>query len=504
MRRPIICAAAVVLTTAVPISANQFADPCYAFGSAEIIFIGRVKSAPITRRISGEDEVEKARVALAAAERELKAFEALKMPPEIWWQRHLDLTIQMLKASQEYRKTRAMHPPPVDLTVIPLVVETPFRGVTTTELFMMDRGQPALDPSRSYLFYAGRPMGPLAPDIIFDASPKDVESAEADLRFLNDAVTNDQGTVVYGSLKFQDPDNQIPLTPLGGVPLRVSLDGQQYEASTRVDGTFVLTGVPRGVLRIDPILPQHLALPPQATGGIAKGGCLSINMRATFNGRLRGRVMLASGEAYRGAVEIVPHGHARHVPDLRASTNERGEFAFSSVPPGSYLLGINISSQPTRGDAFSPTYFPGTTDRSLAMPVTVGNGTEHSEIDWVVSARLREGTIAVSFDTQGQPQKSMGVCVTTFDGDLRSGSGAGYERFRADEPVEVHVVEGVRYRLVAHARTPVGFAESEIFDVIGTPGRSVVRLALASTSEKRMGSACFSERSRNTPFSPSR
>jgi hypothetical protein len=346
-------------------------------------------------------------------------------------------------------------------------------------------------------------MGPLAPDVIFTAYAKDVESAEADLRFLNDAVTSDAGTTVYGSLKFQDPDDQMRRTPLGGVALRVSLDGQSYEASTRADGTFVLTGVPPGKLRIDPILPQHLALPPQATGGITKGGCLSINMRATFNGRVRGRVMLDSGEAYRGAVEIVPRGHARHVPDSRASTNEQGEFAFSSVPPGNYLLGISILSQPTRGPAFSPTYFPGTTDRSLATPVTVGNGTEHSEIDWVVSARLREGTIAVSFDTQGQPQKSMGVCVTTFEGDLRSSSGAGYER-RAEEPVEVPVVEGVRYRLVAHAHTPAGFAESEIFDVIGAPGRQVVTLTLESTSEKRMGSPCFSVRSANKPFSPSR
>jgi hypothetical protein len=427
MRRPIICAAAVVLTTATPIAANQYADPCYAFGSAEVIFVGRVKSGPITRRVSGEDEIEKARVALAAAEGELKAFEALKMPPEIGWERHRDLTIQMVKASQEYGRTRAMHPPPVDLTLTPLVVETPFRGVTTTELFMMDRGQPALDPARSYLFYAGRPMGPLAPDVIFDAHPKDVESAEADLRFLNDAVTNDHGTVVYGSLKFQDPDDQMRRTPLAAVALRVSVDGQHYEASTRADGTFVLTGVPRSELRIDPILPQHLALPPQAAGGMAKGGCLGIHMLATFNGRVRGRVMLDSGEAYRGVVEIVPHGHARHVPRSRAITNERGEFAFSSVPPGNYLLGINILSPPTRGDAFRPTYFPGTVDRSLAIPVTVGNGTEHSEIDWVVSARLREGTIAVSFNTQGQPQKSMGVCVTTFDGDRPSGSGAGYE-----------------------------------------------------------------------------
>lgn len=503
MRRPIISAVAVVLTTAMPISANEFADACHAFGSAEVIFVGRVKGAPITRRISGEDEIEKARLVMDAAERELKAFEALKMPPEIGWQRHRDLTIRMIKAQQEYGRTRAMHPPPVDLTLTPLVVEKGFRGVTTAELFMMDRGQPALDPARSYLFYAERPMGPLAPDVIFAGHPKDLDAAEADVRFLNDVVTNDHGTVVYGSLKFQDPDDQRRRTPLGGIALRVSLDGQHYETSTGADGTFVLTGVPTGMLKIEPALPQHLAFPPQAAGGMVKGGCLDVHMLATFNGRIRGRVLLDSGEPYRGIVDIVPHGHARRLPHSHVFTDERGEFAFSAVPPGDYLLGINVLRQPSRGDPFSPTYFPGTTDRSLATPVTVGAGTEHSGVDWVVSARLREGTIEVSFDTHGQPQKSMGVCVTMFDGDLRNSGGVGYER-RADEPVVVHVVEGVRYRLVAHARTPAGFAESEIFDVVGAPGRQIVTLALASTSEKAMGAPCLSAHSANKPFSPSR
>ena len=503
MRRAFIGVVGVVLTTAAPISANQFADACHAFGSAEVIFVGRVKGAPFTRRISGEEEIEKARAVAQAAERELKAFEALKMPPEIGWQRHRDLTIQMIKAQQEFDRTRAMHPPPVDLTLTPLVVETRFRGVTTAEVFMMDRGQPALDPARSYLFYAQRPMGPLAPDVILDFLPKPADEAEEDLRFLNDIVTSDRGAIVYGSLKFQDPDDQMRRTPLPGVALRVSLDGQHYETSTGVDGTFVLTGVPPGILKIEPALPPHLTLPPQATGGVVKGGCLRVDMRATFNGRLRGRVTLDSGEPYRGLVDIVPHHHTRQMPHSHAFTNERGEFEFSALPPGNYLLGVNLLRQPARGGAFSPTYFPGTTERSLAVPVTVGAGTEHADIDWAVTARLREGTIEVSFDTQGQPQKSMGVCVTMFDGELRNSGGVGYER-RADQPVVVHVVEGVRYRLVAHARTPAGFAESEILDVVGAPGRRVVTLALASTSEKAMGSPCASADSINKPFAPSR
>jgi len=493
----LLCAIAAVVAATTPVAANDFTEACDAFGSAEVIFVGRVKSTPITRRVSGEDKIQKARLVMEAAERELKAFEALKIPPEIGWQQHRDLTIRMVKASDEYGRTRAMYPPPVDLSLTPLLVETPFRGVTTPELFMMNRGQPALDPTRSYLFYAERPMGFLAPDVVFDGRPKEVESAEADLQFLRDVIADDRGTTVRGSLNMQDPDDQRRLTPLGGVVLRVSLNGQHYEKSTGADGAFVITGVPPGLLRIEPVLPEHLTLSQEA-GGIVKGGCLAVHMRVTFNGRIRGRVALESGEPFRGVVDLERHGHTRYVRNSHALTNDRGEFSFSAVPPGEYLLGINVSREPSMGAPFRPTYFPGTTDHSLATPVTVGFGTEHPDIDWVVSSQLREGSIEVSLDSHGQPQKEMGVCVTTFDADNRSKGGVGYER-RSTEPVSVKVVEGVRYRLVAWARTSSGFAESEIFDVIGAPGHRVIALPMTSVSEKATGSHCsYSDK----PFSP--
>jgi hypothetical protein len=496
---PLYVASAILAMTA-PVAAAQAADACHAFASAEVIFVGRVNGAPITRRVSGEDDIEKARVIMEAAERELEAFQALKMPPEIGGGRHRELAIQAIKAQDEYGRIRAMHPPPADFPVTPLLVETAFRGVTTGQVFMWNRGQPALDPARSYLFYAERPAGPLAPDIVFAFYPKDVEAAEADLQFLREAVANNEGTTVSGSLKFQDPDDQMHRTPMPGVVLRVSLDGQRYESSTGADGTFLITGVPPGMLRIEPVLPDHLTLPPQSNGGMAKGGCLEVHMLATFNGRIRGRVLFDSGKPFRGSVDLVRHGHARHVPDSTAPTNDRGEFAFAAVPPGEYLLGINAARQPSQGVPYAPTYFPGTTDKSQATPVVVGHGTEHPDIEWVVDARLREGSIEVTLDSHGQPQKEMGVCVTMFDADNRNTGGVGHER-RSAEPVVVKVVEGVRYRLVAWARTPAGFAESEIFDVIGAPGHQVVKLAAASTSEKAMGTRCSWS---NKPFSPSR
>jgi len=482
-----------MLTMAAPVAADV-TEACREFATAEVIFVGRVTSAPITRRISGEQDIEKARVIMEAADRELKAFQALKMPHEIGWRRHQELAIQAIKARDEYDKTRATHPPPMDVSLTPILVEVPFRGVTTAELFMMNIGQPELDPGRSYLFYGTRRMGPLAPDVLAADRTKDVESAEADLRFLHEAIANNAGTVVHGSLTLENL-NDTRSSPLGGVVLRISLAGQRYETSTDADGTFLITGVPPGMLRIEPVLPDHLTLPPQSRRVL--GGCMEVHMRARVTGRIRGRVLLENGAGFRGAVDLVPDdpSHQSVIPSPEF-TNERGEFEFS-VSPGTYLLGVNISRPPTASAPFRPTYFPGTTDLSQAGRVVVGQGTENAEVALVVSSRLGEGSIDVSFDTHGQPQKNMGVCVTMFR-DLRDSAGAGYEP-RPNGLVTVPVVEGVRYRLVAHAQLPSGFAESEIFDIIGAPGRQVVKLAVAST--KAMGTPCPSAYS-DRPFSP--
>jgi hypothetical protein len=494
-------AAAAIMLTAAP-AAAQVNEACAEFAKAEVIFVGRVKSAPITRRISGEDAIEKARVVKEAAERELKAFEALKFPPEIGGGQHRDLAIRMVKASEEYNKIRASYPPPFDLFLTPVLAETPFRGVPPGDLFMMSRGHPELDPAKSYLIYAAREMGFLAPDVITLRRAVDVADAEAHLRFLNDTA-NDSGTFVNGSLTMADPANPQRPLPLSDVVLRVSLEDQHIETVTAADGTFILVGVPPGQLRVEPVLPEHLILPPQSNGGVTRGGCLTIHLRATLNGRIRGRVLLDSGEPFRGLVDVLgDEPDLRHFTTSPVRTNERGEFAFSGLKPGRYVVGVNIARQPTTSSPFRPTYFPGTTDRLEAMPIVVGEGTEQTNLEWIVSSRLGEGSVQVSLDTPGQLQKTMGVCVTLFDSDNRNNGGLGYER-RPDGTMIVPVVEGVRYRLVAHARVPSGYVQSEVFDLIGAPGRQSLKLSVASISAELLGNDCWAAQS-DKPFSPSR
>ena len=89
------------------------------------------------------------------------------------------------------------------------------------------------------------------------------------------------------------------------------------------------------------------------------------------------------------------------------------------------------------------------------------------------------------------------------------GSQTGQKFFGIDESgvdtsfTIVPVVEGVRYRLVAHARVPSGYVQSEVFDLIGAPGRQSLKLYVASISAELLGNDCWAAQS-DKPFSPSR
>lgn len=70
------------------------------------------------------------------------------------------------------------------------------------------------------------------------------------------------------------------------------------------------------------------------------------------------------------------------------TTNDRGEFEFHALPPGSYLLGTYLYPE---SDVIDPTvkkepatFYPGTSNRAAAIPIVVGEGTEHGGFNFVV------------------------------------------------------------------------------------------------------------------------
>jgi hypothetical protein len=381
---------AEVLTRGQSATGGDFVTACEVFGSAQVVFVGRAQPSETRRLSPGESEIKDARANLARTEAELRRVRS--SDAQTRQKLEFDATVRNIRADAELKGLQARFPPPGDALVTPMHVETAFRGVTASDVFLLLGSQPPLEPGRSYLVF-GRPLVPFIPDVFLTAGPpRDVDSAGEYLRFLNLAASGIHGTALHGVLMLEDPGAPNgPGQPMGGVKIRFSSGAHMVEVMTRDDGTFVVTGLPAGTLEIEPSLPEHLTIRERSSlkRELLEGGCVSLYLQAVLNGRLRGTVFgergipLSRGEVNLIAVDPRRAETSRSRFDTR--TNEYGEFEFSGLPPGNYWLGVNLLQSSNIGPGHPPTYFPGTTDRNAAIPISVGQATEQDGLSFSIT-----------------------------------------------------------------------------------------------------------------------
>lgn len=486
----------LAIALAIPVHANDFVTACRLFSEAEVVFVGRAQPA-VTRRISLEAKMEAARDKAAKAKAEVQSFSASGELPSMLSEHQLELVRKFVEAQTEHQELRAHYRPPQDLLLTPVQVETRFRGVATAEVFVWMVDIDTLEPGRSYVFYGTRAFGPLAPEIMLPSrSPEEIDSAGEALRFLNLAASGVHGTTVYGSLVLADALNKQKEVPLGGVSLRFSVQDQIVDTLTKSDGTFLVSGIPSGTLTIHASLPNELTIGERnsVTQDVLGAGCLPLSLRAKLNGRLRGTVFHDNGEPLSHQdVQLRllgPNLSSTSGYHAASRTNEHGEFEFAALGPGSYLLGVNLAQHPTSRVPYPPNYFPGTIEHHQATPIIIGRGTEHAAVEWILNNRLAQAELDVFIDTDGEPPTRVAVCVITLPNQGPLSAGTGTHNLTSG-PSRIPLVEGIRYRLTAHAETARGQFHSESVELVGDPRRTSLTLkATASPPSAGLRTHC--------------
>ena len=331
--------------------------------------------------MSFEDRVEPARLRLEAAIAQAEKSDDVQVHRKA------------AEAYFEFDGVRGHYLPETDMELHQGEVVSSLKGVDTRTVFMFSPGsdEPLVD--QDYLVFGDFFMMALDRRFMFAKLWKPVERARLERRLLDETLSSTYGGVVFGSLSlasFEKPTTSA----LAGVRVRIASNGFAFDTFTDQQGIFLVTGVPLGRVSVTPALDDHLVVPSRfMTAELEDQKCTPFRLRAVFNGRIRGRVSGSDGRAKPNLeVQVSPKARGHHTAarsEFTVRTNDKGEFEFTALPPGEYLLGYDLRPgsdviMPIVPGQHPPTFFPGTVDRRSAVPITVGQGTVHEGFDFRV------------------------------------------------------------------------------------------------------------------------
>lgn len=281
-------------------------------------------------------------------------------------------------------------------------VEEAFRGVDATELTMAigSCAYPFKQGER-YLVYAHRGHdGKLSVETGRSRTRLLAEAGE-DLEYVRSVLAASPGTRVFGTVARYSTDvrgNRAIVEPVKDV--KVVLEGSDQRLETRTDGEgeYQFTGLPAGTYRVSADTPSYLSNGKHTV--LASGrGCVSADIRAFHEGRIAGRVLDATGRpilgvpvsvvlADAGAKEILSEDHEAWVYGL---TNHEGNYQFTALAPGRYLLILNRTGAQKlpNGDSakVARIFYPGVSDIGRATVITIREGKKNRSYDFQLPAQ---------------------------------------------------------------------------------------------------------------------
>ncbi len=270
-----------------------------------------------------------------------------------------------------------------------------------------------------YVVYAyGDTLNDLSTNICTRTRPLD--EAEEDLAFLRNMPNKGAGARVYGAVvaAVKDPsstDWRKPV-PLGGITVKIGGGGQTYEAVTDAEGTYERTGLPPGDYKVRPVVPEQYDAGEYSVREVRVNdrGCAQEEFLVHNDSRIKGRVVEPEGRGLpKVRVSLIPVEGPDEVSWTTLDSDyadEQGRFELEQVPPGRYLLGVNIGSSPDEEAPYPRTFHPGVTDRAQAAVIEVGMGEKLKDIDIQLPPKLtRRAVSGTVVWPDGRPAAGAGV-----------------------------------------------------------------------------------------------
>jgi hypothetical protein len=320
-------------------------------------------------------------------------------------------------------------------------VETSFLGLAATEAEVstgLGGGDCGYDfkLGRRYVVYAYKSAknGKLGTSICTRTNP--FEKANEDIEFLRSLESRRPGVTISGELRRMRQNvttgGSGSVGPMENFAVVVEGEGERKEVRTDADGRYRLTGLSPGKFKVTLLLPDELfTYKAEQEITVADRGCATVNYSVVDNGRIGGRVLDPNGQPAAGVLlALMDKDHSDPKTNwgnlIRADKD--GHYSFSALPPGKYVLAVNLNRFPEPNDptnAYPRTYYPGVADISKAEVITLGVGEKLSDFNFRLPARREPSTITGKVVwNDGTPVANAGISfreVTYHDPGINNG-----------------------------------------------------------------------------------
>jgi len=226
--------------------------------------------------------------------------------------------------------------------------------------------------------------------------------AADDIRFFRDWAQGRRTLEVRGRIAENVDDGfvryaiEVDHRPgLPGVEVTVTRNGHSYRAITDSDGSFHVSVPSPGDYRMTATFAGHASSESQYDLTLEPRSCAELNVGMWTDNHVSGRVLDPAGQAVAGLrVELAPFSREVAFP-MATKTNSNGEFEFTKVPAGDYVLGVNVGGLSSKLP-YEPRFYPGVAERKDATPVHVGRPGAVASLDFKVGNPVPTRQIAVS------------------------------------------------------------------------------------------------------------
>jgi hypothetical protein len=261
--------------------------------------------------------------------------------------------------------------------------------------------------------------------LVFSSGER-VEDAAPSIDFFRALARGDHRLTIRGSIVENVEDEMVRFEMevehrhgLTGVELTASKGGSSFTARTDSFGVYSLQVPEAGTYELTAKFPGHAASQPTYELEVAQDSCKELNLGMWTASRVTGHVFRAQGAPAAGiGVQLMPALEERKSPP-QAKTDATGKFEFVNIPPGDYVLGVNITGLSSKLP-YETRFFPGTPERSRAAIVKIAGAQAIEGLDFQIGEPKPTRRIVVEVKwPDGRPVINASVDCSSSSPDLR-------------------------------------------------------------------------------------